>query len=157
MKQYSGIRLFLRVSFSVGMIGFSIFSSVSKAEEWRPKSGHFHWREVRQECSLFQSVISRTQETLENRTLDLKAVSDSTQSSFKDLNECLKKKGLSSRIDWEKDPKTAQWCPETFDAWLTNGSHLMTLEEEIGKLKTEVSSLQGALSRKCGLTMIAQK
>lgn len=144
-----------RLLLGVGVLLLSQFCTPIWAEAWRPKGHHYKTQESRQDCSVYQSVFTSTQNKLDRNVIDLKALTQSTQQYFKALSECRSQKGLSQISNEDSDQKTALSCGEIYDSWLTEGAHLITVEDEIEKLRNELSTLKGAVSRKCLPTMVA--
>jgi hypothetical protein len=146
-----------RFFFGVGLISLSMHHRVIRADDyWRPSSSHYQNQESRVDCSIYRSVFANTQETLSKRLNDHKELNLTTKTYFKALTDCQKKNGLSSNNVSDFDAKTAEMCGEAYDQWLMEGTHLLTIEEEISMLKTELETLKGAVSRKCLPTRLAQ-
>ena len=144
-----------RLLLGVGVILLSHLTTTLWGEAWRPKGHHYKTQESRQDCSVYQSVFTSTQDKLDRNVIDLKALTQSTQQYFKALSECRGQKGLNQISNEDSDQKTAVLCPELYDSWLTEGAHLITVEDEIEKLRDELSTLKGAVSRKSLPTMVA--
>lgn len=148
-----GIARFL-LGVGTGLIVF--MGTEVRAEGWRPRSSAYQLRESREECSVYKSVLTSTRDTLSRKQGDVKALSESTQQYFKSLNECREKNGLKPIENPDSDPKTAELCEEPYNLWLMEGTYLMAVEEEINKLRDEVGTLAGAVSRKCERLVVAQ-
>lgn len=152
MERILNVRFFL----GVGLISLSLSSGVAMAEGWRPSSVNFQTKDNRDECSVYRSVFTTTKEALGRRIGDRKELTQSTKGYYEKLKDCQKKYGLDSRAISDVEGKLAQLCPESYDSWLLEGTRLLTVEDEIERLKEEVSTLQGAVSRKCVPVMIAE-
>jgi len=146
-------RLFL----SIGALSLFQIGSVVIAGDWRPTSKSYQFREAREECSVYQSVHSTTKEQLERRINDLNVVKAATQEYFKQLSDCQHQNGILAPETNEGQNQSAQLCSESYDMWLLEGTHLITLEEEIRNLKEEIMTLRGAVSRKCLRTVVAKR
>ncbi|MBM4317918.1 MAG: hypothetical protein FJ116_10620 [Deltaproteobacteria bacterium] len=152
MKNLNGVRFF----FVIGYVYLSLGASLLQAEDWKPRSQHYQAQESRVECSVYRSVYTSTKETLNRRISDFKELTVSTKKYFEVLRECREKNGINSVDISDSDSKAAEACGESYDSWLLEGTHLITVEEEIAKLREELSTLQGAVSRKCLPTMVAE-
>lgn len=152
MKRVLIVRFFL----GVGLLSLSLGPEVAKAEGWRPSSVNFQTKENRDECSVYRSVFTTTKEALGRRMGDRKELTQSTKGFYEKLKDCQKKHGLDSRPISDVEGKLAQLCSESYDSWLVEGTRLLTVEDDIERLKEEVSTLQGAVSRKCVPVMIAE-
>lgn len=153
MNQKHWGRLFL----VIGVLSISLMGAIIRADDWRPKSRSYQIREAREECSVYRSVKTSTKSLLERRLVDLKAIKAATQQHFQDLQACQQKNGILEVDTLEGQAKAADLCSETYDLWLLEGTHLMTLEEEVENLQLEMGSLEGAVSRKCLRTIIANR
>ncbi len=145
-----------RFVFLVGVTCISNSGAIIRADDWRPKGTAYQVREIREECSVYRSVFTSTKELLNRRVADLKNITDSTQQQYKSLTDCRQKNGISEMETEEGQRKTAELCAENYDLWLLEGTHLITAEEEVEKLRDEVSTLEGAVSRRCLPTLVAK-
>jgi hypothetical protein len=152
MKNSKGVRFL----FVIGCVYLSLGACSVQAEDWKPKSQHYQARESRVECSVYRSVYTSTKETLTRRLTDFKELTASTKKYFEILRECREKNGIDSVNISDRDSKTAETCGDPYDSWLLEGTHLITVEEEIEKLREELSTLKGAVSRKCLPTLVAE-
>ncbi|NBX67965.1 MAG: hypothetical protein EBR01_03250 [Proteobacteria bacterium] len=139
----------------LGLVFFSTVGARLLADQWRPSSQSYQAREFKEDCSLIKSVHSKTKNMLDRRLNDLKSITASTQANFKALSECQKKNGILNADSDEGQTQTAMMCSETYELWLLDGTHLLTVEEEIEVLKSEVQSLNGAESRRCSGFQVA--
>lgn len=138
----------------LGIVYFSISSGRLEADQWRPSGRAFQARETKEDCFVIKSVHNKTKDLLERRLNDLKAITASIQANFKTLTECQKKNGILNTESDDGQTQTAMMCSESYDLWLLDGTHLLTVEEEIEVLRAEMASLNGAESRRCqGLTV----
>ena len=140
----------------VGLAYLSLTGPMLRAEDWKPRSQDYQTRESRQECSVYRSVFTTTKETLKRKMQDQKELVSSTKQQFEKLQDCRKKNGLDLQQIPEGDAKTAEVCADVYDSWLLDGTHLITVQDEIEGLKEEMSTLQGAVSRKCLPIMVAE-
>lgn len=151
MKFYSCLLSFL----SLGLFFFS--GALVMADDWRPSGNAYQAKETREECSVMIAVRNRTKSQLDRRLNDLKVITESTQNNFKQMKYCQKKNGiLSNEVD-DGQTQTAMLCGESYDLWLLDGTHLMTVEEEVGVLKQELKTLIDAERHKCTGITVAKK
>lgn len=111
--------------------------AVAKAK-WMPSQRQFAALDRASDCSVYQSIKNRFQESLSELKLEIEQENNDLKSFYGDLERCAKSNHLAINTDdEEREAELAIACESEYQNWIQRSYRVLMLEDERGLTRSK--------------------